>query len=193
MAGGLQNCRHMSTATLTRHLFYSTLVLIVTAAAASAQPNAGQVAAGGEIGVFIPADEQLSPGFTGGGLLEFYATRRIGIRGTVMTIRNGYDRRDDDDERQVRFGADVIYNWEFGRVHPFAGGGIGMHLLRFYRDGDNEGPNDTEFGVQGLGGVEFFLNRAWTVKTEGRYQWVGDRPSIDPDGLSLTVGLKRYF
>ena len=169
------------------------LSFLPSLAAAQPVPNAGQVAIGGEFGVFIPADEQLDPGIVGGGLLEFYATPRIGIRGSVMAIRSGYDRDDDDDERQLRFGVDVIYNWEFGRVHPFAGGGIGMHLLRFYRDGDNEGPNDTEFGVQGLGGAEFFLNRAWTVKAEGRYQWVADRPNLNPDGLSLTIGLKRYF
>jgi opacity protein-like surface antigen len=186
----------MGISRLLRYLICSKLAfLFLPIAAAEAQPvpDTGQVAAGAEIGVFIPTDGQLSPGLVGGGLVEFYATPRVGIRGTVTAIRSGYDRRDDDDERQLRFGADVIYNWEFGRVHPFAGGGIAMHLMRFYRDGDNEGPNDTEFGVQGLGGVEFFLNRAWTLKTEGRYQWVGDRPNLDPDGLSLTVGLKRYF
>jgi opacity protein-like surface antigen len=186
----------MSNTFLTRYLICFTVafaLLPVATAAAQPVPNAGQVAVGGEVGVFIPADEQLSSGVVGGGLLEFYVTPRVGIRGTVTAIRSGYDRRDDDDERQLRFGVDVIHNWEFGRVHPFAGGGIAMHLLRFHRDGDNEGPNDTAFGVQGLGGVEFFLNRAWTVKTEGRYQWVGDRPNLDPDGLSLTIGLKRYF
>ena len=156
-------------------------------------PDGGQVAAGAEIGMFIPTDEQLEPGITGGGLIEFYASPRVGIRGTVTAIRNGYDREDDDSERQLRFGADVIYNWEYGAVHPFLGAGLGVHLLRFYRDGDNEGPNDTEFGGNVLGGLEFFLNRAWTVKGEARYQWVADRPNLDPDGLGLTIGLKRYF
>ena len=128
-----------------------------------------------------------------GGLLEFYATRRVGIRFSVIPIRNGYDRPDDDDERQLRFGGDVIYNWEGGRIHPFVGGGIGVHLLRFYRDGDNQGDNDTKIGGQALGGLEYFLNRAWTLKGEGRYQWVEDRPTLNPDGLSLTIGIKRYF
>ena len=156
-------------------------------------PSAGQVAAGAEVGVFLPTDSQLSSGIVGGGLFEFYATPRVGIRGSVMAIRNGYDRVDDDDERQMRLGLDVIYNWEYGGVHPFAGAGIAMHFLRFYRDGDNEGPNDTEFGAQLLGGAEFFLDTAWTLKAEARYQWVGDRPNLNPDGLALTVGVKRYF
>lgn len=172
-----------------------TCVLFTLPATVGAQPvpDAGQVAAGGEIGVFIPKDEQIEPGLVGGGFVEFYATPRVGIRGSLMAMRSGYDRRDDDDERQLRFGADIIYNWEFGSVHPFVGGGIGVHLLRFYRDGDNEGPNDTNFGAQALGGAEFFMNRVWTVKAEGRYLWVADRPNLDPDGLALTIGLKRYF
>ena len=169
------------------------LALFPSISAAQPVPDTGQVAAGAEFGVFIPADEQLDFGLTGGGLIEFYASPRVGIRGAVTAIRNGYDREDDDSERQLRFGADLIYNWEYGAIHPFLGAGVGMHLLRFYRDGDNEGPNDNEFGAQVLGGLEFFLNRAWTVKGEARYQWVADRPNLNPDGLGLTVGLKRYF
>ena len=184
----------MNTSSFVRYLVFSALALTCPViAAAQPVPNTGQVAAGAEVGLFFPADEQLATGITGGGLLEFYVSPRVGIRGTVTAIRNGYDRQDDDDERQLRFGGDVIYNWEFGKVHPFAGGGIGVHLLRFYRDGDNQGPNDTKIGGQGLGGAEIFLNRQWTVKLEGRYQWVEDRPALNPDGFSATVGVKRYF
>lgn len=186
----------MTTSSFVHRLCFSALAaLLLVPVAASAQPvpTAGQVAAGAELGVFPHADPRLSPGIVGGGLLEVYATPRIGVRGTVTAIRNGYDRLDGDDERQLRLGLDVIYNWERGAIHPFVGGGVGMHFLRFHRDGRNEGPNDTAFGTQVLGGLEFFLNRAWTLKGEGRYQWVGDRPNLNPDGLALTVGVKRYF
>ena len=185
----------MSNSSFARHLIFTSALALACPLAAAAQPvpNTGQVAAGAEVGLFFPADEQLDGGIVAGGLIEFYVSPRLGIRGTVTAIRNGYDRNDDDDERQLRFGGDVIYNWEFGKVHPFAGGGIGIHLLRFYRDGDNEEPNDTNFGGQALGGAEIFLNRAWTVKLEGRYQWVEDRPNLNPDGFSATVGVKRYF
>ena len=47
--------------------------------------------------------------------------------------------------------------------------------------------------ADGKQSVEYFLNRAWTVKGEGRYQWVDDRRGVNPDGLALTIGLKRYF
>jgi hypothetical protein len=168
-------------------------VLLPLAAAAQPVPDTGQVAIGAEFGIFLPTDDRLATGLVGGGLIEVYAAPRLGIRGSVTAIRAGYDREDDDDERQIRLGVDAIYNWEFGAIHPFAGAGIGVHFLRFYRDGDNEGPNDTEFGWQALGGAEFFLNREWTVKAEGRYQWVADRPNLNPDGLALTLGLKHYF
>ena len=185
----------MGISSFARHLILTGALALGCPFIAAAQPvpNTGQVAIGGEVGLFFPADEQLDAGIVGGGLIEFYLTPRVGIRGTVTAIRTGYDRNDDDDERQLRFGGDVIYNWEFGKVHPFAGGGIGVHLLRFYRDGDNVEPNDTNFGGQGLGGAEIFLNRDWTVKLEGRYQWVEDRPNLNPDGFSATVGVKRYF
>jgi opacity protein-like surface antigen len=164
-----------------------------SAALAQPVPDAGQVAIGVDFGAFLPADEQLDPGAIIGGLFEYYVTPRLGLRASFTASRIGYDRPDDDEERQIRVGGDVIYNWEFGRVHPFAGGGLGAHLMRFYRDERGEGPDDTNLGVSALGGAEIFLNRAWTLKLEGRYQWVGDRPNLDPDGLALTAGFKRYF
>ena len=103
----------------------SCLALFPAIAAAQPVPDAGQVAAGAEIGMFIPADEATRSGIVGGGLIEFYATPRVGIRGTVTAIRNGYEREDDDERAQLRFGADVIYNWEYGAVHPFVGAGVG--------------------------------------------------------------------
>jgi opacity protein-like surface antigen len=169
------------------------LLALPAATAAQPVPNAGQVAIGAEISVYFPADEQLAAGVLGGGLFEIYATPRIGIRTSVTALRNGYDREDDDDERQLRVGVDGIYNWERGAIHPFVGAGVGMHFMRFYRNGNNEGPNDTGFGAQVLGGAEIFLNRDWTTKLEGRYQWVQDRPNLNPDGLALSIGVKRYF
>jgi opacity protein-like surface antigen len=160
---------------------------------ALAQPRTGQVAAGADIGMFFPSDDRLQAGLMADGFIEFYPAPRLGIRPIITAIRSGYDRFDDDDERQLRLGVDVIYNWEGGRIHPFFGGGFGVHFLRFYRGGNNEGPNDTNFGTNLLGGLEIFMNREWTVKLEGRYQWVQDRPNLDPDGFGALIGFKRYF
>ena len=156
-------------------------------------PDEGQIAAGVDIGAFLPSDEQVDASLTAAGLVEFYFTPRLSLRGSAAAMRANYERDSDLQERQLRLGADVIYNWEFGKVHPFAGGGLGIHFLRYYDEGDNVGPNDTSVGVSGLGGLEVFLNRVWTFKTEGRYQWVDDRPLYNPDGFALTFGVKRYF
>ena len=104
----------------------------------------GQVAIGGDIGVFLPADEQFDPAIiVGGGLVEVYAAPRVGIRGSVFATAPEYKRGDDEDERQIRLGLDVIYNWEGGKVHPFVGAGVGMHLLQFTDNGEDiGGPND---------------------------------------------------
>jgi opacity protein-like surface antigen len=156
-------------------------------------PDRGQVALGAEVGIFLPSDDQLDSSITGGGLMEVYLTPRVGVRGSVKAMRPEYDRGTDEQERQVRLGADVIYNWEGGRLHPFAGGGVGLHFLRFTDNGEGIGDTDTKLGASVLGGFEYFLNRAWTIKTEGRYQWVDDKPLVDPDGFAVTFGLKRYF
>ena len=185
----------MDNSAIFRRLPLVLIALTVGAATAFAQPvpDEGQVAAGAELGIFFPTDERLDNGIMGGGLIEFYATPRVGIRGSVMAMRNTHLANDDIEERQLRIGGDVIYNWEYGAVHPFLGGGIGIHFLRSYVNDDNVGDNDTKFGAQILGGVEYFLNRAWTIKGEGRYQWVADRPQGNPDGFAVTAGIKRYF
>src|ERR671913_233268 len=88
-------------------LVIALLNLVPTSAAA--QPRTGQVAVGADIGLFVPTDERLSSGLMADGFVDFYATPRLGIRPIVTAIRNGYDRFDDDDERQLRIGVDVIY------------------------------------------------------------------------------------
>jgi opacity protein-like surface antigen len=160
---------------------------------AAAQPLAGQFAAGGDVGLFFPADDQFDSAAIWGGFLEGYATRRVGIRGSVFVTSPEYERGTDEHERQIRLGADVIYNWEGGRVHPFVGAGLGAHLMQFTDNGEEIGDSDTRLGFGALGGLEYFVNRAWTVKGEVRYQWVDDQRGVDPDGVALTIGLKRYF
>lgn len=174
------------------------LLILVTAtlcttAAAQVVPDAGQVAVGAELGVFMPRDSQFDNALIGGGLVEIFLTDRTSVRGSVVATAPHYTRGTEETERQVRLGADAIYNWEQGRVHPFAGGGIGLHLLQLTDNGNAIGESDTKVGFSLLGGFEYFMNQVWTVKTEGRYQWVADRPLVDPDGFALTFGLKRYF
>jgi opacity protein-like surface antigen len=183
----------MNTSALCRGGVLAAALLLVFAASAFAQPRQGQAAVGGDIGLFFPSDDQLDGALFGGGFVEVYATPRVGIRPSLFWTAPEYERGTDENENQMRLGVDVIYNWEGGIVHPFVGAGIAAHFLQFTSDGEDVDDSDTNLGFALLGGVEYFLNRAWAVKGEGRYQWVDDRPSVNPDGFALTIGLKRYF
>lgn len=169
------------------------LVVMPSTAVAQPVPNEGQVAAGIDVGLFLPSDDQFESSITGGGFFEFYVTPRWGVRAGVMAMRPEYTRGVDEQERQIRLGADLIHNWEFGRVHPFAGAGLGWHMLRLYERGEHLGPSHNKLGVSALAGAEAFVSRDWTVKGEARYQFVGKTPLVDPSGFALTIGIKRYF
>ena len=167
-----------------------TLFLPLTAAA---QPRDGQVAVGADLGLFFPTDEQFDGALTLGGFVDVYPAARISVRPSLFVTSPAYDRGNGEEERQTRLGVDVIYNWEGGRIHPFAGAGLGAHFLQFRDNGDNVGDSDTELGFALLGGLEYFLNRAWALNGEGRYHWVDNERGINPDGLVLSIGVKRYF
>ncbi|HEY8549849.1 MAG TPA: hypothetical protein VIL35_07850 [Vicinamibacterales bacterium] len=159
---------------------------------ASAQvPDTGMLAAGGEFGFFAPDDEfELAPII--GGLFEYYPLPRLGLRGSVMFTNPEFDRGPDDNLSQTRLGFDVIYNWERGAWHPFAGGGIGIHMLELEENGrDIADSNEAGFSI--LGGVEYFFRRRTTFKIEGRIQFVDEVRFADPSGFAATFGIKHYF
>jgi Outer membrane protein beta-barrel domain len=171
-----------------------TLVTLVASPAFAQRrvPDEGMMAAGGEVGFFVPDDEfETSPIL--GGLFEYYVSPRLGLRGSVLFMDPEFDRGTDDSLRHVRLGFDVIYNWEHGKWHPFAGGGVGVHMLQAKENGRNFGDSENELGLTGLGGVEYFFNRRTTFKIEGRFMFVDDFGLSEPSGFAATFGIKRYF
>lgn len=167
----------------------------LTASPAFAQrrvPDAGMMAVGGEVGFFVPDDEfETSPIF--GGLFEYYVTPRVGLRASVLFTDPEFDRGTDDSLRHARIGFDVIYNWEHGKWHPFAGGGIGFDKLQVKENGQSLGDSETKVGFTGLGGVEYFFNRRTTFKIEGRFMFADDFDGSEPSGFAATFGIKQYF
>jgi hypothetical protein len=150
------------------------------------------MAAGGEAGIFVP-DDAFNPSLIIGGFFEYYPTARISLRPSVMFLDPRFDSRPGDGIRQARIGFDVIYNWERGEWHPFAGGGVAVHTLRLRDNGRAFGERSNEFGAAGLGGVEYFIDGRNALKFEGRVQFVGDVFGANPSGLAATVGFKHYF
>jgi hypothetical protein len=180
---------------LLRNVYVLLTLVTLVASPAFAQrrvPDTGMMAAGGEVGFFVPDDEfDTSPIF--GGLFEYYVTPRLGLRGSVLFMDPEFERGTDDSLRHVRLGFDVIYNWEHGKWHPFAGGGLGVHMLQVKENGRSLGDSENELGLTGLGGVEYFFNRRTTFKIEGRFMFVDDFGPSEPSGFAATFGIKRYF
>jgi opacity protein-like surface antigen len=176
------------------NIILTAAVVVTFPGAASAQrvPTTDSGAIGGEVGLYVPTEEGLDPGPTLEGFYEYYFAPRGSIRVGVGWSRLGFENRDDFNVRMIRVPVDFVYNWEGGAVHPFVGAGLGAYFLQRRLGGQNFGDSETKLGLTLFGGAEFFTSRTAAVKAEGRYHSVR-RGSVDPDGLSLTIGLKKYF
>lgn len=169
-------------------------------------PAAGDVAAGGNIGVSNPNHANLDTGLLVSGNVEKYLTPRLSIRGQAgAAFLNLKGFRELTGSLNPFFvDGNVVYNWEHGAWHPFATGGLGV-----YRYGYSQIPapgraevtgSDTKLGGDFGGGIEYFFRRRATVVAEGLFHKIGDVPT--PGALfhtgggaffSLSGGLKRYF
>jgi len=161
---------------------------------ASAQtPDKGSTALGGDIGVFFP-DEAFEKTFTYDFFGEYYVTPRARIRGMFSWASPGFENRTEDHFRQVRFLFNGVYNWERGKLHPFATAGAGFYFVRELLEGQNDPDSETRGGLNFGGGVEYFVAQQGTIKGEARFDLVS-HPTGFPDatGFTLTVGYKRYF
>jgi opacity protein-like surface antigen len=170
-------------------------LLVMTPAVGVAQervPHAGSTAVGFDVGAFVPSDDQLDMAPVVGALFEYYLTSRV-------SLRTGFGFADpsfqgDNSLRQVPLRADLNYNWERGRWHPFVGTGVGAYFLQQKGSDRAIGNQETKFGFNFGGGMEYFLNRRVAVKGEGRYHVIENPTTgVDPSGLGLSVGLKTYF
>jgi hypothetical protein len=182
---------------LQHFIFFIFFVLILSVpAAALAQrrvPATGSGAVGGDVGLFLPRSEALDTGAALEGFYEYYFTPRASLRMGLGWTNPSFARDNDDDLRTVRVAVDVVYNWERGAIHPFAGGGIGVYFLQPRDNGESFEDSETKTGATLFGGVELFTSRTVSVKAEARYHIVTNAFGINPDGLALTIGVKKYF
>jgi hypothetical protein len=172
-----------------------TALLLVLPAAAHAQrvPATDSGALIGEVGWFFPNEDVLRWGPVIEGFYEYYFTPRNSVRFGLGWTEPKFDQDDEDGFRIIRVPVDLVYNWERGAVHPFAGAGLGIYFIQARDNGNSVGDSETKFGGSLFGGVEFFTGRTVALKLEGRYHAILNVGSYDPDGLSFTVGLKKYF
>ena len=161
-------------------------------------PATDMWAVGGSIGVSVPTDPSLDSGFEIAGNIERYITPRVSVRGQIGTAWwDIVGRHFTGTVNPVFVTGNMVYNWEHGKWHPFATGGIGFYK---FRSEENLAPDgsDTKFGANLGGGIEYFYTRRSTITGEGLYHAVGgfNTPlAAIPEGSSwtFTVGLKHYF
>lgn len=178
-----------------RYRLLTAILLVLTPAVLRAQapvPDTGMAAVGGEAGAFVPSEDHLEPGLALEGTFEYYLSPRLGLRLGFGWTEPDFDFGNDS-LRYLRFPLDMVYNWEGGELHPFVGGGIAAYLLHVRPPGRRGYDSESKLGATIFGGIEIFNTRTVAIKGEARYHIVPEIGSIDPSGLSVTVGLKRYF
>ena len=169
------------------------VVLVPAAAWAQRVPHEGSSAVGGDVGVFLPAESTMTSGPALDGFFEYYLSARNSVRIDVGWANPKFEREHADSVRQVRFGADLLHNWEGGSVHPFVGAGVGAYWLQARDNGNDSGPSHKQLGGSVLGGVEFFTSNTFSVKGEAAYHVVQKYGGFNPSGLLLSIGGKVYF
>lgn len=161
--------------------------------AAAQTPDTGMLAVGADIGVLLP-DEAFENTLTLDGFGEYYVTPRISVRGMLAWASPGVDGRTEDHYRQVKLLFNGVYNWELGVWHPFVTAGAGAYFVRLLLDGRTDPDGETRGGLNFGGGIEYFINRLTTIKSEARWDVVSDPPGLpDATGFTVTIGIKRYF
>jgi len=169
---------------------------LVVSGSASAQPrvpDTEMTAIGGDIGLFARA-EALQPAVTVAGFYEYYLSPRRSVRIAAGWADPGFDREPSDSLLHIRLTMNLLYNWEEGVWHPFVTGGGGVYLLQEKDNGRSAGDGQTKGGVNLGGGIEYFARRLLTIKAEALYHIVAEKNvPVDPSGLTLTIGLKKYF
>jgi len=179
-----------------------TMILLATAATASAQrrvPDRGMCAIGVDFGFAIPHDDLLGTGIFTSVSGEYYVTPRVSLK---ARFGGAWFETDDDiglEEKvsPMHFTGSVVYNWERGKIHPYATAGAGWYRYRF-RLNDEDAGTDSKFGVSLGGGAEYFLTRHDTLVGDVTFHVIsGDAVSsffaYDPSYWSFSGGYKKYF
>ena len=173
------------------------LAVAAPAAAQTRVPDRGMGGISFLVGGAVPTEEFLDTGFflaVGG---DFYLSPRLSIRAQLGGSWHDVDFGALDGKvSPMHLTGNVVYNWEHGKWHPYATGGIGWYRWRF---GEGDGrPSDSKVGVNVGGGIEYFFTRRDTLVGDLNIHFVpGDMDSniFSYDGRYWTIagGYKRYF
>ncbi len=161
------------------------------------QVDIGPVMLGGRATYFNPKDG--GDNWYGGAQLRLYPSHYFAIEGSVDYRRNDFGAtRTHTYPVQV---SALIYPFGTTRLAPFILGGGGWYYTTVKGPG---GFDDTQnrFGLHAGGGLQFFLNRHWSIDGTYRYIWLEKVESRDQNivdkrfqdsGHMVTIGLNFHF
>lgn len=161
-------------------------------------PAPGMVAVGASVGAAPPLEASFTNGFDLAANIERYLTRRVSLRAQLSgAFWDITGRGFTGSVHPIALDGNVVYNWEGGKIHPFATGGVGLYHYRFEEHPTTGSAN--KFGINVGGGVEYFINRYLTGTAEVLFHDVADPVKSplttynDSSYWTFTVGLKKYF
>jgi hypothetical protein len=160
-----------------------------------AQTTKGQVAAGGDVGIFFP-DEAFEKAVTLDAFGEYYVAPNVSLRVLLGWASPGFENMTEDHFRQVRVLFNGVYSWSGTQWHPYVTVGAGAYFLRQVFDNAPDPDSEVRGGINFGGGLEYYLDKAnkSAFKGELRYDLVS-HPTGFPDATGFTVsfGYKRFF
>ncbi|HEY7189291.1 MAG TPA: outer membrane beta-barrel protein [Vicinamibacterales bacterium] len=161
----------------------------------SAQTTKGQIAAGGDVGIFFP-DEAFEKTVTLDAFAEYYATPNISVRGLLGWASPGFENMTEDHFRQVRLLFNGVYSWNGTQWHPYATAGAGAYFLRQLFDNAPDPDSEVRGGLNFGGGVEYYLDKTNKTMFKGELRFdIVSHPEGFPDatGVTVTFGIKRIL
>ena len=161
------------------------------------QVDIGALSLGGRATYFNPKDG--GDNWYGGGQLRFHPSHYFAIEGSA-----DYRRTDFSGTRTHNYPVQVsalIYPLGTTRLAPFILGGGGWYYTTVKGPGGFE-DTQNRFGLHAGGGLQFFLNRHWSIDGTYRYIWLEKVESRDQNivnknfqdsGHMVTIGLNFHF
>jgi opacity protein-like surface antigen len=161
------------------------------------QVNIGPVSVGGRATYYDPKDA--SGEWYGGAQVRLHAFRFLAFEGSA-----DYRRNDFGNTRVHSYPVQVsalIYPFGTMRLAPFILGGGGWYYSTVKGPG-NFDDTQNRFGFHAGGGLQFFLNKHWSIDSTYRYIWLERIESKDQNvvdkkfndnGHMITIGLNFHF
>ena len=182
---------------ISKALLLSALLLVFSsmatmAATPSTAPVEGDMAVSFNAGFVKAFDDDFDgtePVFTG--TFEYYTDPRISWRGLLGVTSIDADIPGVNASVDITFiNANVLYNWEGGWIHPYVTGGVGLYQKNASSNLPSEF-DETVFGANGGGGIDWFLGSRWALKFEGTFHTMtGENPNT---ALLGTAGFMFWF